>query len=249
MLDGRHTMRRSARRASHEDSENECDGRLSLGTAGVSPPDYPPAKMPENARSPLTANYNGGDHAKPAVPSKLPQAGTPSKAKPPTAPGMSRFGFKPPAAGSLSPRRPACGGVSERTTLQRTNSQETSAVTRAAVASLLSPSRTRGPGSGTRENIRSRPADVARPEVRTTRARAATAAANRAAVGAGVRGSAQQGPSVRSNASSRSRKPATAPAGTGRVNPRAAFGTAASSSRRLSVSEDIYTEYNFSLWQ
>eukprot|EP00904_Undaria_pinnatifida_P003873 jgi/Undpi1/13487/HiC_scaffold_8.g03146.m1 len=174
MYESRHGGRRiSPRRASLEDSENECEGRLSVGTSG--PPsgdqyDCAPAKTnPENARSPLTATNNGGEPPPPQAASSAASTGrqansaplTPTKVKPPSAPGVSRFGFKPPGGGggpggSLSPRTAATtagmvrssrlpsggGGSSDRSN----GSHDPSALARAAAAAL-SPTRTRSGGA------------------------------------------------------------------------------------------------------
>lgn len=246
MFDGRRQTRRSPRRASHEDSENECEGRLSLGTGGECAPATKPA---ESARSPLTSANNGGEpplpEAEAATAARQPSALTPSKVKPPMAPGVSRFGFNPATAGSLSPRRPG----NDRRGVERANSQETNTIVRAAAASLLSPPRmgsSSSSGSNGRRGVVSKRSGGA--DVRATTASAAPAASDtisattrsRSARGAGVGGSstsaAQASGAV---AGGRTRKPGTAPVASGRANTRATSGTAAQSSRRLSVSLSI----------
>lgn len=279
MFDARQTTtRRSPRRVSLDGSENECEGRLSLGTGG--PPSdcaaNPASKgtAESSSRSPLTVTNNGGDTAAAAAAAALTAAAvTPSKAKPPTAPGVSRFGFKPPPGASLSPRRPGGSNTSTGSTGSQSQEGGGTVITRAAAASLLSPPRAGGgSASGGAENKIGRTAtaggggataaaiDAARPAGRTTRSRAAMArtgggGAEGGAGGAGGGGrpatlrGGRSGTNATSNSSGsgnsgggggsgRGRRAGTAPAGAGvgRANTRsAASGTAAPSSRRLSV--------------
>lgn len=240
MFDARRQKRRSPRRASHEDSENECEGRLSLGTGGEC---APATKSAESARSPLTSANNGGEpplaEAEEATAARQTSALTPSKVKPPMAPGVSRFGFNPATAGSLSPRRPG----NDRRGVERANSQETNTIVRAASASLLSPPRmgsSSSSGSNGRGGVVSKRSAGADVRATTAAAAAATTSAttrSRSARGAGMGGSstsaAQASGAV---AGGRTRKPGTAPVASGRANTRATSGMAAQSSRRLSVS-------------
>ncbi|CBJ31760.1 conserved unknown protein [Ectocarpus siliculosus] len=293
MLDARQGRRRSPRRASHEGSENECEGssvvvRLSTGSAagGGGGPGTPVAKLLQQqssavetaaARSPLTPADNGG-----APPAAAPSAAaaataavvapeqqqssaavTPSKVKPPTAPGVSRFGFKPPpaatttAAGSLSPRgRPtAATAASERSSgssgsrsSQGAPPAAATGTTRASARSaVLSPSRTGtaaaangGGGSGSSRVTGGRSTATSGGRAATTattrsRARAGAAAAAAAAGASGGRAT-RRGSGGASGSRARATRSGTAPAGTGRSNggSRAASGTAAPSSRRLS---------------
>lgn len=100
-------MEPSHLRSPRGESENECEGRPSLGTGG---PPSECTRPPENSRSPLASAGNGGGEPPnlaavgPAVkPSEKPL--TPSKLRQPSAPIMNRFGFKNPITMPFSPRR------------------------------------------------------------------------------------------------------------------------------------------------
>ncbi|CAM9384876.1 unnamed protein product [Ascophyllum nodosum] len=209
MLDARGTMPRSSRRTSPNESENECEGRPSLGTGG--PPSECTKTSFDDARSPLAAAGNAGGEP-PA--SKLPgKTLTPSKMKPPSAPGLSNS--------SLSQ-----------------NSKNV--VARVVAASLLPSSRPGSAASGTENADTSRAADAARSPGRTTRSRTAAAATDHRKKGLPRGGARGGGDSERGAAGSsavasgRSRRLGAAPVGTSRVNTRTAMASAAPSSRRLS---------------
>lgn len=247
MLDGIQ-VRQSPRRPSL-DSENEFES-LSLGGGGGGLPPECVAPSPaktvlDNPRFPLTTTNNVGDPPPPTttatiIPSTMdPPA---SAVKRPTAPGVSRFGFKPPPNTSLSPRRPGAGTAPERVY----SGQDMSVITRAA-ASVLSP--TRSSGSGTTGSDRSgcvRPAGSTRmatrtattassatgraatAPVRSTRAATAAAAARGGPAGVGA-GNVSGGRSTR-------RAGAGAGTGTGRTTTRSAAGAAAAAAaRRMST--------------
>ena len=234
-------MPRSSRRTSPNESENECEGRPSLGTGG--PPSECTKTSFDDARSPLAAAGNAGGEP-PA--SKLPgKTLTPSKMKPPSAPGVSRFGYKPPAGIPLSPRSRLAAGGDNDVGFQLSNSSlsqnSKNVVARVVAASLLPSSRPGSAASGTENADTSRAADAARSPGRTTRSRTAAAATDHRKKGLPRGGARGGGDSERGAAGSsavasgRSRRLGAAPVGTSRVNTRTAMASAAPSSRRLSV--------------
>lgn len=163
MLDGRQ-MRHSPCRTSLA-SENECDGRLSPGQGGscsplpkcasvVMSPFSMKTGVGDRLRPPFSATSNGGDPRTLMSSSPSALANTPNSGlKPPNAPGVSRFGFKPPSVASVSPRRPVTAA-----SRALANSQDMNTIKR-VVAGAFSPAHVNGSGdkSGESQTVEKRP--------------------------------------------------------------------------------------------
>ncbi|CAM9451894.1 unnamed protein product, partial [Ectocarpus sp. 12 AP-2014] len=236
MLDARQGRRRSPRRASHEGSENECEGsrdvvRLSTGSAAGTGggPGTPAAKLQQQsstvetaaARSPLTPADNGG----------APPAGTPATAA-----------AAAPTAAVVAPEQQH-GSSGSRSSQGAPLAAATGTTRASARPAVLSPSRTGTTASGGGSSSSSSRATGGR-STATSSGRAATTAITRSRVRAGAAAAAgasggrttRRGSGGASGSRARVVRSGTAPAGTGRSNggSRAASGTAAPSSRRLS---------------
>ncbi|CAN0454172.1 unnamed protein product, partial [Ectocarpus sp. 12 AP-2014] len=237
MLDARQGRRRSPRRASHEGSENECEGsrdvvRLSTGSAagGGGGPGTPAAKLQQQsstvetaaARSPLTPADNGG---------------APPSAAPATAAAAA------PTAAVVAPEQQHGSGGS-RSSQGAPLAAATGTTRASARPAVLSPSRTGTTASGGGSSSSSSSRATGGRSTATSGGRAATTAITRsraragavAAAGASGGRTTRRGSGDASGSRARATRSGTAPAGTGRSNggSRAALGTAAPSSRRLS---------------
>lgn len=212
MLDARQAKRDS--RVS-QDSENECEGRRSLEAAAVSDCSRsPPRPVDSNPRPLEKHDYNASDPLPLPPQSRVPTLATnatsaTSLLKPPTAPGVSRFGFKPPPGTSLSPRRPGTDS----------DSQGSDVVARVASV-ILSPAKSTTSSAGADGEAR-RPVG----KVGSTRSRTGGAPAGG--------GSAASSPSTtaRDTVSSRTRRAAAksaaaSQASTGRTTPTVGTGSA-----------------------
>lgn len=225
MFDVKQTPR--SPRCTAKDGENEYEGTPSIGRGGsaspmpkctsVASPYSTRSPISDKMRPPLTASSNGGDLTptrSPSVPTDAPT----SSIKPPTAPGVSRFGFKPPIVTSLSPRRPYT--AAERANV---NSQsDMNCTINRVLSSVLSPARSTGSGGvgiGERSVVTRSTNRVRTAASQTALSRVAAARSGTASM-RDTRGTTAVTSTTTGYSASRTRRPGTGLGALGRTNTR-----------------------------